>query len=424
MSEETASDTPTAEPAPKTTVVAAWIVTDVGNALFYGGVVGIFFPLWATQVMSGDDATVAYTLAAAMVTSLLVAPLLGTLTDHTARRMPLLAAGKTIGVAATLMLGGSSLYASLALFALAIVAVNSADIAYNAMLTEVSTEANRGKIGGLGVGIGYLGVIMAVVIGLVFVDSRGYVFGFRAIAILVFLVSIPVVVLLKERPRHVTASRLSDRVRGVWSQLQTTLAHVEEFPGLLRYLVARFWYTTSLYTASTFGVLYATETVGYTPRQVQFVILAGILVAIPCGLLWGIFVDRVGPRRSLVGILAGWTLVLLLAVAIPWLDLPRSLWWVVGVMSGISIAGIWTADRPYLLTLAPPRFLGGFFGLHSMTGRLSSIVGPFTWGAVSVTLGLGQPAAVLSLAACAVIALVLVAGPSDRARAGPGRPSP
>ena len=50
-----------------------------------------------------------------------------------------------------------------------------------------------------------------------------------------------------------------------------------------------------------------------------------------------------------------------------------------------------------------------------MASRLGAIVGPFTWGYLSVTLGLGQPAAMLSLLGCGVIALLLIRGVSDRA---------
>ena len=106
--------------------------------------------------------------------------------------------------------------------------------------------------------------------------------------------------------------------------------------------------------------------------------------------------------------------MLLLAVGIPWLGLPSHLWWAVGVISGVLVAGIWATDRPYMLRLTPPRYLGQFFGLRNMTGRLSTIAGPFTWGYLSVTLNLGQMAAVLSLVGCVVISYILIQGVSDK----------
>ena len=85
------------------------------------------------------------------------------------------------------------------LFGVAVIAIHTAAIFYNAMLADVSTEDTRGTIAGLGVGVGYLGAIIAVIIGLLFVESRGTDFGFRAIGVLSLLVSLPLFLLLKER---------------------------------------------------------------------------------------------------------------------------------------------------------------------------------------------------------------------------------
>jgi UMF1 family MFS transporter len=392
----------------------AWIIYDVGTTMFFTGVVGLFFPIWVTQVMSGDDATVGFTLAAAMALNLVVGPVVGTMSDQARRRMPYLAASTLISVGATLALGGDNLNLALGLFALAIIAANTSVILYNSLLAEVSNERNSGTIGGLGVGVGYLGAITAVAIGLIFVESQGHVFGFRAVGILFLLVSIPLFVLLKERPRHPQADALGHRTSGVLNQFRTTLSNIHRFPGLLRFLVARFWYMWSINTAASFAILYGTDTVGFTERQVELVLLLVIVVAIPSGLLFGLVTDRFGPHRTLSAMLVGWVLVLLSAAAIPWFGLPDPLWLAVGIVSGILHAGIWTADRPYMLRLTSSRNLGQFFGLHSFTGRLSAVAGPFTWGLISVTLGMGQIAAVLSLAGSATIALVLIQGVSDR----------
>ena len=80
--------------------MAAWAVYDIGNSMFFTGVVGIFFPLWVTQVKSGDDATVGYTLAAAMALNLVISPIIGTLSDYAQRRVRFLAPCTMVGAAA------------------------------------------------------------------------------------------------------------------------------------------------------------------------------------------------------------------------------------------------------------------------------------------------------------------------------------
>ena len=397
--------------------VAAWTIYDVGNTLFWVGVVGLFFPLWVTRDLGGDDATVGYALAAAMALNLVLGPLVGAFSDQAGRRLPILAVSTFVAIVAILLLGTGGLTVALGLFALALIAVNVAQINYNSLLADVSTEDNRGAVSGMGVGVGYLGAIAAVAIGLIWVESRGYVFGFRTIGLMIMLVSVPLLLLLKERPGQIRPLIMSDKAKMSVAQLRTTLRHIRSFPGLLRFLAGRFWYTWSLNTASTFAILYGTDTVGFEERAVELILLVGILVAIPSALLWGRVIDLVGPGRALSAILLGWIVLLLVSAAIPWLELPSGLWWGVGVGSGVLVAGIWSADRPYLIRLVSSRYLGEFFGLHSMTGRLSSMVGPFVWGYLAVTLGLGQTAAVLSLIGCAVIAFLLIRGVSDKVKA-------
>jgi UMF1 family MFS transporter len=380
------------EKQPSRKAISAWILYDVGNTMFLTGVVGLFFPLWVTKEMSGTDASVGYTLSAAMASVLLISPVIGALSDQARRRMPFLAAGTLVCVVATFLLGGSNLLLALGLFGLAVVSFNVANMFYNGMLSEVSTEANRGTIGGMGAGIGYIGSIIAVGIGLLFVESRGHVFGFRTIAFLFLLSSLPLFFLLKERRSSEYSQGLSQQMSQTLVQLRETLGNIGRFPGLARFLVARFWFTWAINTASTFAVL-------------------------PCGLAIGRIVDKVGPRAVLSVVLAGWVINLAVAVSIPWLGLPTNLWWAIGVFSGVLVAGTWACDRPFMLRLTPQRYLGEFFGLHNLTGRLSAIAGYFTWGFISTTLEFGQPAALVSLAVCAAISLLLIRGVNDTNRA-------
>ena len=413
MSTEVTKGSPTDEGRPSRPAVAAWIVYDMGNTLFYTGVVGLFFPLWVTHEMSGNDATVGYTLSLAMSVVLVLGPFLGAVSDQSGRRMPFLVVSTIACIGATLMIGGSNLVLGLVFFAVAVIAVHTAAIFYNAMLVDVSTEDTRGTIAGRGVGVGYLGGIIAVVIGLLFVESRGTVFGFRAIGLLFLLVSLPLFLLLKERHGAVGAVSPVETAANAVRQLRLTLGEVRQFPGLLRFLMARFWYAWSFQTAAFFAILYGTETVGFTARQVEFVFLLGMLVAVLSSFIWGVIVDRVGPKPTLSAVVFVWTLLLLVAVAIPWLELPSYLWWPVSAVGGVLVPGAWVADRPFMLRLTVPEHVGEFFGLHGMVGRLSAIVGPFAWSYISVTLGLGQGAAVLSLSACGLIGFLTLRGVDD-----------
>ena len=322
------------EPRPRRAAVGAWVVYDVANTTFWTGVVGLAFPLWLVKELSGDDATLGYTLSATMVVVMLLAPILGAISDQTGRRMPLLVATTLVCVCATLLLGNGGLLVSLCLFALALGSMELGVILYNSLLAEVSTQHNRGMVSGLGTGIGYVGSFIAVGVALVFTqlftEPSRYIFVFRAVAVLFLLFALPIFFLLKERAIDGLPSTGLGKVSRAFSQLVGDLRSLQRFPGLRQFLTARFFYGMGINTAVAFAVVYASQTVGLGDREIQMVLLGGISIAIPSGVLWGALVDRIGPRRVLSFSLLLWIGVLLFAIAIPELSLSTHLYWVVG----------------------------------------------------------------------------------------------
>jgi UMF1 family MFS transporter len=104
------------------------------------------------------------------------------------------------------------------------------------------------------------------------------------------------------------------------------------------------------------------------------------------------------------------------AAVVGFLKLPGLFFWPVPCLAGIALGGTWTADRPYMLRLTPPARVGEFYGLYGMVGRFAAITGPFIWGLVSDTLGLGRPAAILSLLVGIVISYFILRPVSDAQR--------
>jgi len=142
------------------------------------------------------------------------------------------------------------------------------------------------------------------------------------------------------------------------------------------------------------------------------------VAAIPAGIAWGRVVDRLGPRRTLDIVLVLWMAVFASAAAIGAWGLPSELAYGLGVAMGIGLAGLWSADRPLMARLAPPRYYGQFFGLYAMVGRFAAIIGPVMWFLIADPgmLGWGQPAAVMFLLVWVVIAFLVLRPVDDRPR--------
>jgi UMF1 family MFS transporter len=399
--------------------VASWALYDLGNTLFSLNIVSLYFPLWVTIDMGGRDGDYGLAASLSMALMFISAPLLGALSDQAPRRMPFLVVSTLVCCALTALLGTGGLFVSLALFVAANYFYQAGLIFYDALLPSVSTEENRGKIGGLGVGVGYLGSIIGIAVGglVLRADPAAKPLVFQLTALLFLLFAIPCFLWVRERRRTDVAPFGGEAVRRAVAELRDTLVRARQYPGLARFLAGRIFYADAANTIIAFMGIYATKEIGFAEEQVQFLLLAGIVAAVVGGLVWGMVVDRIGPKRTLDGVLGLWAVVFSLAAAIAYLHLPNTLFWLVAPLAGIALGGTWAADRPFMLRLTPPRRLGQFYGLYAMVGRFAAILGPLLWTAIVDWLGWGRPVAVISLLVMVAIAFVVLRPVSDARRA-------
>ncbi len=403
---------------PRSSVVS-WVLYDLANTVFSLSIVSLYFSLWVVDAMGGSDRLYGNANSISMALMFFTAPLLGALSDQMPRRMPFLIVSTLLCVGLTLFLGTGGLIPSLILFGLANYFFQAGFIFYDALLPEVSTEENRGRVGGIGVGVGYLGSILAILVGLLLLPENPAPDDYRRVFVLTALLflgfALPAFFFVRERPRRVAPVGVRSLGRA-FTEIGQTVRRAGRYPGLGRFLIGRAFYADAANTLIVFMTIYVTQELGFTTDQAQFLLLATIPSAVVGGFVWGVVVDRLGPKRTLNMVLLLWLFVLALAVAIPVLGLPRELIWVAGSLAGIALGGLWTADRPYMLRLTPPRYLGQFYGLYSMVGRFAAIVGPALWGLIVTTLEWGRPAAVGSLFVLVAIAYLILRGVSDEPR--------
>lgn len=401
--------------------VISWALYDLANTMFSMSIVSLYFSLWVVNVMRSNDQMYGNANALSMALMFLTAPLLGAISDQASQRKPFLIASTLLCVTFTALLGAAGLFWSLVFFVVANYMFQAGLIFYDSLLPEVSTPENRGRVGGLGIGLGYMGSFIIVGLGLMIVKDdlpASYITMFRLTALLFLIFALPCFLFVRERPRQ-TAGLSWRAVTGAFGQVRHTVQHAREFPGLVRFLVGRVFYTDPVNTVIVFMGVYVTNEVGFTTTEAQLLLLLAIAAAVVGGFVWGVVVDRIGPKRSLNLVLGLWMVAFSAAIAIAVFNWPKVLFWFVGALAGIALGGTWAADRPWMLLLSPPKFVGEFYGLYSMVGRFAAIVGPFMWGFIVDTLGLGRPAAVFTLLVLIVMAFLFLQGVDDRPRAWP-----
>lgn len=419
-------------PAPPTRrAVVSWILYDLANTIFSMGVISVYFPEWLKEVQGDRSVSINNQMVAlSMGIIFVVSPLLGAMTDRARRRLPFLTVSTLICVLLTSLLTRVGYGTTLLLFVAANIAYQAGVQFYDALLPEVSTEENRGWIGGLGVGFGYLGAFLAVGFGWLLAGShRSLLFPLIALSFLAF--ALPCMLFVRERGNPHPAPINFRAIRESTARTLRTLRSTRAYPGLGRFLIGRVFYTDAINTVignMALFVLYVAQTGGLgieeQHREKNLIFFFAIGCAVIGGLLWGRLVDRWGPKRTLNVVLITWLVLLASASAIGLAHLPIATMYPLAIGVGIALGGTWAADRPYMLRLTPPDRVGEFYGLYGMVGRFSAITGPvvywLTFELGRRILGLstlqGQGLATLTLLAMVAIGMAILRPVSDRPR--------
>lgn len=414
----------------KARVAVAWALYDFANTIFSFAVVSGAIGLWLVDDTRFGERDGNFILSVAVVASVglnaLVSPILGALSDRGGRRLPFLLVFTALCVIPTALIGQSPATAGVLLFIIANFAYQAALIYYDATLKTVSKPETRGRLSGIGVGIGYMGsIFVGLLLTFLVVPVEG---RFLVAAALFAIFAIPIFLFVRESG---SVARISvGDIVGSLGQLRTSIAHAREVPGLRRFLVARFFYSDAVNTVIVVMSVVTVKAMGLTDQQSIYVLLGLTVVAILASFGWGRLVDRLGSRRTLMIVLASWAVGLVLgAVSLSVPGAPGlALFLIAGAILGSGLGGVQVADRVLMVRLSPPERVGEFFGLYGLVGKGSQVIGQMLYGLTLLlffdSLGTGAyQLAVLTLLATMLIGAWILRPVSDRwAGSGEGEP--
>lgn len=369
----------------KSLKVLAWALYDLANTSFSLGIVSLYYPLWLIPYGGVKDRDYSLATSFASLAVLLFAPLLGRLADRYPHPKRFLALFTFTCILLTPLLGLFSPGFSLLLFALAYFSYQISLIYYDLLLSHVAAPEERAFTGGIGVGVGYLGSLLTILIGSFVVKERApetLVLMFALIALLFLLFSLPLFLWVQEAPppRNEHPAPPLNLKRFLLALFPGLL---REDPLVLRFFLMRICYGEAVNTIILFMGVYAKEEAGFREGEIQLLMTSSILVAIGASFLWGWLCTRWGFRKTLRIVLHCLALGLSLAILSGILSSPllvRVLLFGAGALLGSVLAGVLSCDRPWLFSLVPPSRYGEAFGIYAVSGRLAGIMGPLLYG--------------------------------------------
>ena len=399
----------------------SWILYDFANTIFSVAVLSFFFPLWIEErvgsggFLSGAGLVNSATAVSALLV-VLTAPVLGAIADLRQRRVPYLILLTVIAVALTAALDvAGGVVVGLALFVAADLSYQSALVFYNALLPVVSAGRGAGRVSGYGTAAGYVGTILGLVVLTYFVDNgemvrpllgplggwletgdEVYSNAFVPTAVIYLIFSLPVFFLVPDPAvRARRPLNLGEAYRGV----VRTVKNLPAYAGAGTFILATVLYTDAANTAVANMALYGRVVFEMDSTQVRNLLLFSTVFAVVGSAGFGLLTDRVGPKRSLVGVLVLWLVAIVLAAG----ALGAWMLFLAGPIVGIALGGMWTVGRVMLVALSPPEMLGEFFGLFSLAGKVSAVFGPALTAALLFVFGGGAFGYRVSIGSLAVI---------------------
>ena len=283
-----------------------------------------------------------------------------------------------------------------------------------AFLPELAREDSLGRVSGWGWSFGYFGGMLTLGLSLAYVvwaQERGLPAShFVPVTMLITagvfaLASLATFVLLTERARPQAAPAGEAGLRASLSRLNRTWHDARRFRDFSALLACAVAYQAGISVVVALAAVYAQQVLRFEQTRTMMLIFVVNLAAAAGAFAWGYVQDRLGHRPALGITLAGWIVMTVLAA----LATGPALFWAAAVIAGLCMGSSQSAGRALAGAFSPERRRAEFYGLWTFAIRVSAIVGPMTYGLVTLLTGGNHRLAIVSTGTFFVLGLLLLA---------------
>ncbi|MEO9886813.1 MAG: MFS transporter [Balneola sp.] len=401
----------------------AWAIYDWANSSYFVIIQTFIFAAYFTKTIAENveigTAQWGNMISVAGIVIAIGAPVFGAIADQAGRRKPWIAAFTILCIIACGLLwfaepGPDSLWLALGMGFMATIGAEFAFIFYSAMLPDLVSPEKLGRWSGWGWGMGYAGGLACLLVALfVFIQTDGFWLGldtatsepvratFILTAIWYAIFSLPLFFITPDNPS--TNKKIKDAIQHGFIQLKVSVKEVRKFKNIVKFLFARMFYNDAIVTIFAMGGVYAAGTFDMDEEQI---LMFGIGLNVTAGL--GAFGfawldDKSGSKFTINASILGLLIPLVALIIV------KSIAWFIiwGLVLGIFVGPIQAASRSFMARLSPPDLTNQMFGLLALSGKVTSFIGPFLVGFLTLQFGsqrLGMSAILVML----LIGLVLM----------------
>lgn len=407
----------------------AWYLYDFGNSAYAAVVVlAVYSAYFQGTVVGGAEGSRLWGIAIgiAMLIGALISPVLATIADFTAAKKRFLlffSALSWIFTGLLFFVEKGSIFTGMLFFILAEVGYRAGQVFYNALLTDVASEDEMGRVSGNGWAIGSAGGILCLLLILpviVLVGGPEVVRASFVFTALYFgLSTIPLFLWVKEKGQAQQLPAGANYFSLAFKKLLNTIKSIRHFKEFGKFVLAFLVYNDGIDMAMRFASIIGAVLYGMNQQQLIILIILVQVTSIIGAYTFGRAGERFGYKRSLLISLA------LMLAAVVWMFFNPSVtgYYVIASLAGFALTGVQSVSRTMVGLFAPRGQSAEFFSFLAVAGKASSVIGPTLYGflAAGVALRLeaggmaelaaeqaGQKAGILSIAAFLLVGTLLL----------------
>jgi UMF1 family MFS transporter len=389
--------------------IVSWCFFDFANSSYSAIISAVIFPVYYANMIVGNrtgegDLWWGRAISVSMLFIALSSPFLGGIADYAGARKKLLAIYTGVCVAAV---SGFSILAPGAratgffLIVLANIGMEGGLVFYNSFLPRIAPPEYQGRVSSWGFGLGYAGSIISLLVALPLASRGRYDSTWIMTAAFFAVFSLPAFLFL---PADVQSgvSPLQAGIKGS-KQAWLTITNIWRHRDTRKFLVSYLFYEDGVNTVIVFSSIFAATTLHFETLE-----LVGLYITVQVTALAGAFImakpmDIWGPKKIVTLSLFLWVLVAISALFVQ----TKPQFWAVATIAGAGLGTVQAGTRALYSQFIPSGREAEYFGVFSLVGKSSAILGPLVFGFISSTAH-SQRYGILAVAVFFIIGFVLL----------------
>ncbi|HRV45290.1 MAG TPA: MFS transporter [Smithellaceae bacterium] len=412
-----------------------WAMFDFANSSYTTVIITVVFCVIFPRLIVGDGPEFRWgnllwsaSISISYLIVLFTAPLLGAIMDYAGSKKKFLLGSCwlcALATAALYFVGPGDILAGMLLIILSNIGFSYSEAFISSFLPGLGPSRDLGKISGYAWGLGYMGGLTSTAIVIFGLGAGVYTpenfFRLRwvgpATGLFFLIAAIPTFLWVRER----TLARVLPPNENYFSigakRLQKTFTDIRDYKDLIVLLSSFFFAYAGLSIVIAFAFIYGDQVIRWTGKTQILMFVITQFTAAGGALLFGVLQDVWGAKRTFILTLIIWvaavSLIYGVAPVTAWVNglagttlKEEHIFLLIGSIAGLGLGSTQSACRAMVGLFSPDTKAGEFFGLWSLTSRLSAIAGLMGLGLLQAWFGLHN--AILVCSAFFFIAVVIV----------------